>query len=308
METYHTPVLFKETIKGLNIKANGTYLDCTLGGGGHSEGILENLDKGSLIALDQDQNAIDFASKRLEKYSEKLTIVKSNFVRAPEVLRDLNINTLDGVLLDIGVSSHQIDDASRGFSYIQDGVLDMRMDLSSDFTAFDIVNTYSQEQLKFIFQKFGEEKFSGRIARAIVERRKTRKIQTTLELSNLIKESVPNSNTSSHPAKQVFQALRIEVNKELDVLSKSLENLVAFLKPAGRICVITFHSLEDRIVKNKFREMTQNCICPSEIPICVCNHKKTLKLINKKPIVASDDEIYDNSRSASAKLRIGEKI
>lgn len=310
MEFKHIPVLLNETIELLEIKADGTYMDGTLGGGGHSEEILKRLDKGRLIAFDQDLDAIGHTSKRLEKYKDKLTIIHSNFVNAKEELEKIGINKLDGVLLDIGVSSYQIDEKERGFSYMADSLLDMRMDRTRNFTAKDIVNSYSKEELTDIFFKYGEEKWSKRIAEFIIEKRNEFEIETTSQLIDIIERAIPKAvrDKKGHPAKRVFQALRIEVNRELDVLSRALPDLVDMLNPKGRIAVITFHSLEDRIVKNTFREMQKDCICPPGLPVCVCGHRRKLKLVNNKAIEAGTEELENNSRARSAKLRVAERV
>lgn len=310
MEFKHIPVLLNETIELLEIKADGIYMDGTLGGGGHSEEILKRLDKGRLIAFDQDLDAIGHTSNRLEKYKDKLTIIHSNFVNAKEELEKIGINKLDGVLLDIGVSSYQIDEKERGFSYMADSLLDMRMDRTRNFTAKDIVNSYSKEELTDIFFKYGEEKWSKRIAEFIIEKRNEFEIETTSQLIDIIERAIPKAarDKKGHPAKRVFQALRIEVNRELDVLSRALPDLVELLNPKGRIAVITFHSLEDRIVKNTFREMQKDCICPPGLPVCVCGHRRKLKLVNNKAIEAGTEELENNSRARSAKLRVAERV
>lgn len=311
MEFAHTPVLLDETIEGLKIQAQGTYVDCTVGGGGHSLEILKRLPGGHLIAIDQDEEALEAAKKNLASYKDQVTFVHANFKDFNLVLDRLKIDQVDGILMDLGVSSYQLDEPERGFSYHDDALLDMRMDHQANIpTAADIVNTYSEDQLTQIFYEYGGEKWARRIARFIIADRKDHKIQTTLDLVTTIKKAIPKQvrRGSKHPARKVFQALRIEVNHELDVLKKSLESCVDRLKPGGRICVISFHSLEDRIVKNSFRDMTKDCICPPDFPICVCDHVRKLKLVNKKPIQASKEEVETNFRSRSAKLRIGERI
>ncbi len=310
MSFNHIPVLLDETIAGLNIKSDGIYLDCTLGGGGHSYEILKRLDKGMLIGLDQDRDAIEYASKRLSEFGDTFKAVHSNFENAVDILKELEVGKLDGVLMDIGVSSYQIDQGSRGFSYRMNAPLDMRMDNRSRFSASYVINQYTKEELEDIFWKYGEEKWGRRIAEFIVEERKVRAIETTMDLVAIIDRAVPASVRSKggHPAKRIFQAIRIEVNKELDVLSSTIPKIVKMIKPGGRIAIITFHSLEDRIVKNIFRELNTGCICPSDFPVCVCNHKRSLKLINRKPIIASNKELRQNPRSKSAKLRIAEKV
>lgn len=306
MEFSHISVLLDETIKYLNIKEDGIYADLTLGKGGHSKKILENLsDKGLLIGLDQDKEAISAAKENLKNFSNVLYFNR-NFENIQEVLQKADIDKLDGALMDIGVSSYQIDRADRGFSYMKDGPLDMRMDKDNELTAKQIVNLYSLDELWKIFQDYGEERYSKTIAKAIVDYRKKEEINTTLQLRNIVMKSV-NSN-EAHPEKRVFQALRIEVNRELEVLEKTLEAVVDNLKKGGRLCVITFHSLEDRIVKNKFKEMNKSCICPPDFPVCVCNHEKKVKIITKKPILPSNKELKTNRRSHSAKLRVVERV
>lgn len=306
MEFSHISVLLDETIKYLDIKDDGIYADLTLGKGGHSKKILEKLsDKGLLIGLDQDKEAISASKENLKNFSNVLYFNR-NFENIQDVLQKANIDKLDGALMDIGVSSYQIDRADRGFSYMKDGPLDMRMDKDNELTAKQIVNSYSLDELWKIFQDYGEERYSKTIAKAIVDYRRKEEINTTLQLRNIVMKSV-NSN-EAHPEKRVFQALRIEVNRELEVLEKTLETVVDNLKNGGRLCVITFHSLEDRIVKNKFKEMNKSCICPPDFPVCVCNHEKKVKIISKKPILPSSKELKTNKRSHSAKLRVVERV
>ena len=306
MEFKHISVLADEVIENLNIKPDGIYVDLTLGKGGHSKRILENLSKnGRLIALDQDQDALNAAKENLSDFSN-VTFVKSNFENIDRVLDDLGISKIDGALMDIGVSSYQIDNAERGFSYMHDGPLDMRMDTSNELTAEKIVNEYSLDELQKIFSNYGEERFSRTIARKIVETRDEQRIDTTFKLRDLINKSIRSNEV--HPEKRVFQALRIEVNRELEVLENTLDKIIDHLNVDGRLCVITFHSLEDRIVKNTFKELEKDCICPPGLPVCVCNHKAKVKIINKKPIIAGKKELKDNSRSKSAKLRVCQRI
>ena len=305
---YHIPVLYYETLDNLIIDRNGIYVDCTLGGGGHSEGILQRLDKdGRLISIDQDDEAIKFAEKRLQKYSDKWKVMKSNFENIDVVLYSIGVDKVDGILMDIGVSSTQLDDPERGFSYRYDAKLDMRMNREQKITAYDIVNEYSEEKLREIFFEYGEEKFAKKIAWNIVKKREEKKIETTGELVEIIKKSYP-PKSQKHPAKKVFQAIRIEVNRELEVLEKAIKKSFDSLKSGGRLAIITFHSLEDRIVKNIFRELSIGCKCPKELPICMCNEVARGKLITKKPIVSSEEELKFNNRAHSAKLRIIEKI
>lgn len=334
MEFVHIPVLLNEVIENLQIKKDGIYVDCTVGGAGHSSEIAKRLNKnGVLIAFDKDIDAINAASEKLSKFCKVeilnldnifqfkihsydnrqlplAVIIKSDFKNFKQALEKININLVDGVLIDLGVSSHQIDCAERGFSFRQDAKLDMRMDKSASLTAADIVNNYSEQELANIFFRYGEEEFSRPIAKNIVKAREIEPITTTLQLNEIIENSLPKKIVYSRggAAKKVFQALRIVVNGELDGLDKMLEDVVEKLKPGGRFAVISFHSLEDRIVKQTFKELTRDCICPPNIPICVCGHKATIKMISKKPITASEEELKINSRSASAKLRIVEKI
>lgn len=306
MEFSHKSVLLNETIENLNIKEDGIYADLTLGKGGHSKEILKKLSpNGLLIGLDQDKDAIKAARENLKDFSNVLYF-NENFENIENVLDEAGFNRIDGALMDIGVSSYQIDNGDRGFSYMKDGPLDMRMNKDNELTAKQIVNDYSLDELWKIFSEYGEERYSKTIAKAIVDYRKMHEINTTLQLRNIVMKSVNTSE--AHPEKRVFQALRIEVNRELEVLENTLEKIVDRLNKNGRLCVITFHSLEDRIVKNKFKEMSKKCICPPDFPVCVCNHEKKVKSISKKPILPSKDELKNNNRSHSAKLRVCERI
>lgn len=306
MEFSHKSVLLNETIENLNIKEDGIYADLTLGKGGHSKEILKKLSsKGLLIGLDQDKDAIKAARENLKDFSNVLYF-NENFENIENVLDEAGFNRIDGALMDIGVSSYQIDNGDRGFSYMKDGPLDMRMNEDNELTAKQIVNDYSLDELWEIFSKYGEERYSKTIAKAIVDYRKMHEINTTLQLRNIVMKSV-NTN-EAHPEKRVFQALRIEVNRELEVLENTLEKIVDHLNKNGRLCVITFHSLEDRIVKNKFKEMNKKCICPPDFPVCVCNHEKKVKIVSKKPILPKKEELKVNSRSHSAKLRVCERV
>lgn len=307
-EVYHIPVLYNETIDNLVINPDGIYIDCTLGGGGHSEGILKKLsDKGRLVAIDQDEQAIAFSKKRLEKYSSKLTIVKNNFSNIDIVAYSSGVDKADGILMDIGVSSTQLDEAERGFSYRFDAPLDMRMDKSSKFSAYNLVNEYSEEEISKLIYEYGEERHARKIARYIVEARKIKPIATTFELSDIVKRAAgPSKN--KHPAKKTFQAIRIAVNRELDVLIEAIDKAVALLKKGGRLGIITFHSLEDRIVKQRFKALEKGCTCPPDIPMCICGKKPLLKIITKKPLTAEKAELEDNNRAHSAKLRIVERV
>lgn len=305
---YHIPVLYYECIDNLIINKDGVYLDCTLGGGGHSEGILKNLsEKGRLVSIDQDIQAIEFSKKRLEPYKDKWQVFQNNFENLDVVLYMAGYDKVDGILMDIGVSSTQLDDPSRGFSYRYDTPLDMRMNQDSEISAYDIVNTYPEEKLSKIIYDYGEERNARKIARYIVEERKNKKIETTGELVSIIRRAYPK-RTQKHPAKKTFQAIRIEVNRELEVLEEAIEKAVDSLKVGGRLGIITFHSLEDRVVKNKFRDLATACTCPPELPICVCNGKAKVKVITKKPIIPQNDEVKFNNRAHSSKLRIVERI
>ena len=309
MEFSHVPIMLSEVLEGLAIKPDGIYVDGTLGGAGHSSEIVKRLgDKGKLIGIDQDQDAIEAASKRLEPY-KNVEIVHSNYLNIKSILSGLGIDSVDGILLDLGVSSYQFDNKDRGFSYREDAKLDMRMDASQEYTAQDIVNDYSEEDLRRILKVYGEEKFAGRIAENIVKARTDKRIETTFELNEIIKSSIPAAvrRQGKNPCKKTYQAIRIELNKELSVLEDSLDEMIELLNPGGRLCIITFHSLEDRIVKNAFRTAERPCTCPPEFPVCVCGKKSKGKVITRKPIVADEDELEMNPRSSSAKLRIFEK-
>ena len=306
----HIPIMLNEVINGLNIKENGIYVDGTIGGAGHSIEIVKRLKSGRLIGIDQDTDAIAKASEVLRDYKDKVQIVHDNFSNIKGVLNSLNIKKIDGILLDLGVSSYQLDEEERGFSYNKDAHLDMRMDMSKPFSAWDVVNKYSEKELENILWSYGEERWAKRIAQFIVEERKLYPINTTLDLVTVIKKAIPKGARASghHPAKKSFQAIRIEVNKELEILKDAIVDATKLLNPGGRICIITFHSLEDRIVKDTFKELNQSCICPPEIPVCVCNKKKEINIITRKPIEPSIEEINSNQRSRSAKLRIGERV
>ncbi len=311
MEFHHISVMLEETVKGLVTNKDGIYVDCTLGGAGHSSRIASMLtEKGRLIGIDQDTAAIAAAADRLKDFPCRVDIVHSNFSRLEEILEEQGATAVDGVVFDLGVSSHQIDTAERGFSYIQDAPLDMRMDTEADFSAYDVVNGYEETELNRIFKEYGEERWSKRIAQFIVQAREKAPIETTGQLVDIICKAVPKAvrqAAGGHPAKRVFQAIRIEVNDELGILANAFRTAVAHLKPGGRIAIITFHSLEDRIAKTVLKEMSRGCICPPELPVCMCSHKPEIKIIGK-PIQASVAELAHNSRSKSAKLRIGEKL
>lgn len=310
MDFKHVSVLLEETIESLHIKEEGIYVDCTLGGGGHSYEICKRIsDKGRLIGIDQDQEALKAAKEKLKEFSN-VTYVHSNFYDIDKILEDLQIEKVDGILMDLGVSSYQLDEAQRGFSYMKDAPLDMRMNKQSEFSAFNIINEYSEEKLCKILWDYGEERFAKRISSFIIKRREIKPIETTGELVEIIKSAIPAKfrREGSHPAKRTFQAIRIEVNNELKILDKSIEDGVNRLNSKGRISIITFHSLEDRIVKNKFKKLENPCECPKEFPICNCNKKPIVRFINKKSIEASPEELELNPRSRSAKLRFAEKI
>ena len=309
MEFNHKSVLLNETIEELKIKPEGTYVDGTLGGAGHSFEIVSRLNGlGRLIGLDQDEDAIRAASKRLENFSN-VSIVRSNYENIKEELNNLGINKVDGILLDLGVSSYQLDTVERGFSYRDDAPLDMRMDNRSELTARDIVNDYSQGELFRIIRDYGEDKFAANIAKHIVMAREEKPIETTLELAEIVKAAIPMKfrKQGGHPAKQTFQAIRIELNRELTVLSETLMDMIDLLNPSGRICIITFHSLEDRIVKNIFKDAQDPCTCPKNFPVCVCGKVSKGTIVTRKPIIPSDIELEENPRSKSAKLRVFER-
>lgn len=310
MEFSHVSVLLKECIDGLNIREGGIYLDGTLGGAGHSGEILKHLNStGVLIGVDQDNNAINASKEKLKEY-ENVVYVHNNFSQIKNILKELNIEGIDGILLDLGVSSHQLDVPERGFSYMNNAPLDMRMDMTTDFSAMDIINGYSKEELLRVIRDYGEEKWASRIAEFIVRERNSKPIETTFELVDIIKAAVPAAarREGPHPAKRTFQAIRIEVNKEIEILKNAVNDCISVLKPGGRLCIITFHSLEDRIVKNVYKERENPCTCPPGFPICVCNKKPDIKIITRKPVVPREEEIESNPRSRSAKLRISEKI
>ncbi len=310
VEFKHETVLLKETVKNLKINPKGIYVDGTLGGGGHSREIIKNLESnGLLIGIDQDKEALKAAKERLGE-RENIIFVHDNFSNIKNVLKKLNIKKIDGMILDLGVSSYQLDNPERGFSYMNDAPLDMRMNKSHDFTAKDIVNKYSEEKLEKIIKDYGEEKWAARIAKFIVNERKTSEIKTTGELVEIIKKAIPANarRKGPHPAKRTFQAIRIEVNNELGILKDTVDDITDVLNIGGRICIITFHSLEDRIIKNQFKYLNKGCICPPEVPVCTCNKESKLKIITKKPISPTSNEIEKNPRSRSAKLRVAERI
>ncbi len=307
-EFEHIPVLLHECLDGLNIKSDGIYVDGTLGGAGHSSEIVKRLSNdGRLIGIDRDEDALKKAKDTLKQYTN-VTYVQDNHDNIKEILKRLEIENVDGILLDLGVSSFQIDEESRGFSYIHESPLDMRMDKTQELTAEIVVNTYSEESLADIIYKYGEEKFSKKIARRICECRSEKRITTTNELVEIIEKCVPRTNKGGHPAKRTFQAIRIEVNNEIEPLYNTTINAIDSLKPGGRLCIITFHSLEDRAVKQAYLDSLGKCTCPPDLPYCICGNKPKGKIITKKPILPKDEEMEINSRSRSAKLRIFEKI
>ena len=304
---YHKPVLYDEVIENLITNENGVYLDCTLGGAGHTIGILENTgEKSTVIAIDQDEDAIRFAKIKLENYQNRIKIFKDNFKNLDTVLYLAGYEKIEGILMDIGVSSYQLDDPERGFSYKYEAKLDMRMNKDEKISAYEVINEFSEQEIADILYKYGEEPKSRRIARKITEARKEKKIETTTELADIVIRAIGKS-MKRHPAKRTFQAVRMYVNQELEVLEEALDKAVELLEDRGRLLVITFHSLEDRIVKNKFREFEKPCKCPPNIPICVCGKESLGKVITKKPIVAGELELKDNSRAHSAKLRVFER-
>lgn len=305
MEFKHYSVLYNETLQNL-LKQEGIYVDATVGGGGHSFGIVASKLCKKLYCFDQDEEAINAASKRLESFSDKVFFIHSNFENIKYELELKGVHSVSGIVADLGVSSYQLDNAQRGFSYMKDAILDMRMDKSADKSAYDIVNYYTQDELAKIFKIYGEERFSQKIAQAIVAQRP---IKTTLELVDVIRKAIPRKfqDKKSHPAKRVFQAIRIELNREIEILEKSITDMVDLLESGGRICVITFHSLEDRIIKHIFRELENPCTCPSNFPMCICNKESYGKVITKKPILPTEQELNENSRSSSAKLRVFER-
>lgn len=310
MEFKHTSVLLHETIEGLNIKPDGIYVDGTLGGGGHSFEVCKRLGaKGSIIGIDQDAAAIKAAGDRLKDFGEKVTIVRSNYCEMKSRLHELGIGKVDGIILDLGVSSYQLDTAERGFSYREDAPLDMRMDTRQSMTARDIVNDYSERDLYRVIRDYGEDKFAKNIAKHIVIARGEEPIETTGQLTEIIRAAIPMKyqKKSGHPAKRTFQAIRIELNRELEVLRDSLDDMIDLLNPGGRLCIITFHSLEDRIVKSAFKKNEHPCTCPPDFPVCVCGKVSKGSIITRKPILPSEEELEQNSRSKSAKLRIFER-
>ena len=305
----HTPVLLNECLSALNIKPDGIYVDGTLGGGGHSGEILKRLTTGRLIAFDKDDDALASTSQKLSKFGDKITYVKDDFKNMAERVKSMGFEGVDGILLDLGVSSYQLDNAERGFSYRFDSRLDMRMDKTASLDAYEVVNTYSKEDLIRILYNYGEESFAKAIVNKIIEARNEKAIETTGELTRLIENAIPKKFWGrGSVAKKTFQAIRIEVNHELEGLDKAINQMIDLLSPSGRLAIITFHSLEDRIVKNVFKERSTNCICDKSIPFCVCNHKADVILVNKKPIEAGKEELESNSRSSSAKLRVIQKI
>ncbi len=310
MKFVHLPVMLNECIEGLDIKPEGTYVDGTVGGAGHSEEIVKRLTSGRLIAVDKDEDALIAASERLSAYKDKVSFVHDDFKNLVNDMRHMNIDKVDGILLDLGVSSYQLDNAERGFSYMHDAPLDMRMDRGQYLTAFNIVNEYGMNEICNILYEYGEERLAKRIAENIVRERQKRTISTTLELAKIVEDSYPSATRwkYGHPAKRTFQAIRIAVNGELTMLEEAIIELARQLKPGGRMAVITFHSLEDRIVKTAFKKLSTDCICPPDYPVCTCGHHREAELVTKKPIEPSPEELQENSRAKSAKLRIIRKV
>jgi 16S rRNA (cytosine1402-N4)-methyltransferase len=310
MEFKHISVLLEESVKALDIKEDGVYVDGTLGGGGHSYRILAQCPKTALIGIDRDPEAIEAAKKRLNEFSGRVTFVNRNFSEIKDILNELGIEFINGAVLDLGVSSYQLDNAGRGFSYMNNAPLDMRMNRSDDLSAYDVINRYSLDELTRIFFEYGEEKWSRRIADFIVREREKKPIETTFELVDIIKAAIPKKARldGGHPAKRIFQAVRIEVNGELRILETAIKDFIDVLAPGGRLAVITFHSLEDRIVKQTFAALAKGCTCPKEFPVCVCGKKPQIRLLTRKPIEPGKEEIENNSRSKSAKLRVAEKL
>ena len=311
MEFKHVSVLKNECIEGLQIKSSGTYVDGTFGGGGHAMEIISRLNgNGRFVGIDQDQDAVDNGRAKLEPYKEKAQLVRDNFSNIISIMKDLHIVSIDGILLDIGVSSYQLDTGERGFSYMHDAELDMRMDQRNPMTAKRMIAEYSEKELADIIKDYGEERWAARIAQFIVAERKIKPIETTGELVEVIKKAVPKGarKDGPHPAKRTFQALRIAVNNELGILEQAIEDMAGLLAPGGRLCIITFHSLEDRIVKQTFHRLEHPCTCPPEFPVCVCGKKPSIRVITRKPILPSEEELEFNPRARSAKLRILEKL
>ena len=309
MEFHHVSVLLEETIDGLNIKKDGIYADGTMGGGGHSRKIAEKLDSGMLIGFDRDQDAIKVCKERLKQYGDAVSFVNRNFNDVKSVLKELGISELDGAVLDLGVSSYQLDCGERGFSYNEDAPLDMRMDQTAPFSAYNVVNEYSEEAIADLIFRYGEDRWAKRIAEFIIKERENAPIQTTGQLVSVIKKAVPKGARldGPHPAKRTFQAIRIEVNNELSDLAKAVEDFIDVLAPGGRLCIITFHSLEDRIVKTVYAQAAKGCICPGNLPVCVCGKQSQGRVITRKPIAPGERELSENPRARSAHLRIFEK-
>lgn len=311
MKFEHVSVLLNECIEGLAIKPNGTYVDGTLGGAGHASVVCSHLsEEGYFIGIDQDNNALAVSKERLKDVKAKVSIVKSNFEQTASVLESLGVEKIDGMLIDLGVSSHQLDEADRGFSYMHDAPLDMRMNQDSKYSAYEVVNEMSEEELYRIIKEYGEERWAKRVAQFIVEERKNKPIETTYELVDVIKKAIPQGarKDGPHPAKRTFQAIRIAVNRELEIIAPTINDVVEKLAPGGRLCIITFHSLEDRIVKQAFKKLEDPCTCAKEFPVCVCGKVPQVKVITRKPILPSEEELEANHRSRSAKLRILEKL
>lgn len=311
MKFEHVSVLLNECIEGLDIKPNGIYVDGTLGGAGHASVVCSKLNQeGHFIGIDQDNNALAVSKERLSNVQPKVTLVKSNFVDVKNVLDELGIEGVDGMLIDLGVSSHQLDEPSRGFSYMHDAPLDMRMNQDASYNAYEVVNAMSEDELYQIIKEYGEERWAKRIASFIATERKIKPIETTYELVEVIKKAIPQGarKDGPHPAKRTFQAIRIAVNRELEIIEPTIQDIISKMNKGGRLCIITFHSLEDRIVKHAFKNLEDPCTCPRNIPVCICGKKSLAKVITRKPILPSEEEVEENPRSRSAKLRIVERI
>lgn len=306
----HVSVLLREAVDLLAVKPDGIYVDCTAGGGGHSTAIAEKLTTGHLYSFDRDEEAVAAATERLRPFGDRVTVLRGNFVNASEMLRERGVMEIDGATADLGVSSRQLDAVERGFSYMADAPLDMRMDRREGLTARDVVNEYAEAELARIFFQYGEEKFSRRISAAIVKEREREPIETTVRLAEIIKNAIPAAARTGghHPAKRSFQAIRIEVNRELSVIEPTIRSLAAMMRPGGRISIITFHSLEDREVKNTFSSLASGCVCPPDFPVCVCGRKPQVKILTKKPVLPGEEELQTNTRARSAKLRAAEKL
>jgi 16S rRNA (cytosine1402-N4)-methyltransferase len=305
----HYPVMKNEAIKYLGVKPDGIYADLTLGGGSHTAEMAKSVETGKIIAVDRDSDAIEYCREKLKDFKDKIIFVKDNYANIKEIAGGLGYNKIDGALMDCGVSSYQIDEASRGFSYMRAGALDMRMDREQEFTAADIINNYEKEKLRDIIYKYGEERYAGLIVREIIKRREVKRIETTLELADIIKYAVRNIKYSGgHPAKRTFQAVRAVLNGEIESIEKAVDSIVGILNPGGRLVAINFHSLEDRAIKKAFARFEKGCVCPADFPVCACSNKPEVKIITRKPVYPGKEELAENARSASAKMRVLEKL